>query len=232
MKKIWLIGVLLLTLVLSGCDDINLPSGQTLPTNLTFDNITTTEETSSEISLTIEETSSEVSLTTEETTTNPVTSSEEVTTIINEEIYLQMNAGIDTVEINSDWIDAGALFVLDDIEYQMITSDSVDTSTINVYPITYEYNHNDTLYTMIRIVVVLDQTPPVLELNLGIDTLVLGSEWIDAGVIINDNSQEDITPTIEGHVDVNVPGTYEIKYTATDSSGNASSITRYVTIIE
>ncbi|QWB99419.1 DUF5011 domain-containing protein [Mycoplasmatota bacterium] len=171
------------------------------------------------------------SQTTLEPTDNEITS-KDITTIINEDIYLKINAGVDTVDIHSDWMDAGAVFVLDDVEYDMTTSDRVDTSQLDVYPIQYEYTHNDIEYSMTRIVVVVDQSPPEIELNLGVDTVAVGSEWTDAGVKITDNSQEDITPIIEGKVDINTAGTYEIIYRAIDSSGNESSITRYVTVIE
>jgi hypothetical protein len=219
MKKSLVILILLLTLLLGGCENFTLPSDLTVPTNITTDEGQTSELETSEV-------------TTEEISTNTETSSEEVTTIISDEIYLKLNAGQDTVEINDEWTDAGAVFVINDEEYVMSTTDSVDTSSIDVYTITYEYEYNDIVYSMTRIVVVLDQVAPEIELNLGVDTIVVGNEWVDAGVTIIDNSKEDITPTIEGQVDINTPGTYEITYTATDSSGNDTSITRYVTVIE
>jgi xanthosine utilization system XapX-like protein len=79
---------------------------------------------------------------------------------------------------------------------------------------------------------VIDQTPPVLTLNLGIDTILVGEEWIDESATVIDNSNEAIEIVVTGSVNTSVAGTYEITYTATDSSGNTSSIKRFVTVYE
>ncbi len=168
--------------------------------------------------------------TSQETTTATSTT---LTTIINDEITLVINAGQDTVEINSEWIDAGAKFVLNDTEYNMTTLDTVDNSTLGLYEVTYSYDYDSETYSITRYVIVTDQTAPVIELNLGVDTIKVGETWTDGGVImITDNSLETLTITVSGVVDINTVGTYEITYTATDSSGNTSSIIRYVTVIE
>jgi hypothetical protein len=64
------------------------------------------------------------------------------------------------------------------------------------------------------------------------DNIVVGNVWIDAGVTITDNSKEVIEAVVSGTVDINVPGTYQIIYTATDSSENTASVIRYVTVVE
>ncbi len=69
-------------------------------------------------------------------------------------------------------------------------------------------------------------------MNLGVDTIKLGEDWQDASVTVTDNSLGEITLTVSGTVDTSTLGTYLITYTATDASGNTSSITRYVTVIE
>ena len=162
--------------------------------------------------------------------TSPIT--DDFTTIINDEIYLKLNSGQDTVEINTEWIDSGAKFVLNDEEFDMTTTDNVDVTTLGLYQVSYTYTYQETEYEIIRYVIVLDQTKPAIELNLGVDTIKVGNNWIDAGVTITDNSGETLTAVINGTVDISTPGTYEVTYKATDSSGNESSITRYVNVIE
>jgi len=142
-----------------------------------------------------------------------------ITTIIDNDIYLRLNPGQDTVEINTEWTDAGALFVLNNVLIEMTTEDEVDITSLGIYSI-------------MRYVVVTDQISPEIKLNLGIDTVIIGNEWTDAGVTISDNSDEAIGAVITGSVDINTPGRYQIIYTATDSSGNDNSVTRYVTVIE
>ena len=154
------------------------------------------------------------------------------TTIINDEITSVLHTGQDTVEINSEWTNAGAKLVLNDTEFNMVTTDIVDNAILGLYEITYSYDYNSETYSITRYVIVTDQTAPVIELNLGIDTVKVGETWTDGGVAITDNSLENITATINGTVVINTAGTYEITYTATDSSGNTSSIIRYITVIE
>ena len=61
---------------------------------------------------------------------------------------------------------------------------------------------------------------------------MLGEPWIDFGITAIDNSGQ--LPIIEviGNVNHNEVGIYIITYTATDASGNQSSIKRYVEVID
>ncbi len=160
------------------------------------------------------------------------TTTTQTTTIKDVIVSIEVLPGNDTVEINSEWIDAGAKIHIDDEVFDMTTEDVVDTSILGLYSITYSYEYNNETYQEIRYVMVVDQTKPVITLNPGRDTINVGDEWIDYGVTIKDNSNEDITVVVNGSVDTNTPGTYQITYTASDSSGNTSQIIRYVTVIE
>jgi hypothetical protein len=140
--------------------------------------------------------------------------------------------GQDTVEINSTWEDAGAKFYINGIEYDAITYDEVDTTKCGNYAIDYRYEYSGEVFIVTRIVTVVDQISPSITLNLGIDTIHIGNTWVDSGVTVTDNSNEEIVPTISGVVDDTTKGTYIITYTAIDSSGNETSIERYVDVIE
>lgn len=163
---------------------------------------------------------------TTETTTDLVTS------IISDEIYLYLVPGVDTIGIFEDWIDMGAYFVINDVEYEMTTLDLVNNHQISINQITYTYEYENQIYEIIRYVAVIDQTSPVIALNPGIDTITVGSTWLDAGVNVSDNYSEEVEINITGYVDINTPGVYEITYEAIDSSLNTSTITRYVNVIE
>ena len=183
--------------------------------------------------ITTEEVTTDV--TSDVTTVTPTTeapTTTEITTIINDEITIRLNAGFDTVEINGEWVDAGADLLINDVAHAMITIDTVDVTEFGVYHIHYAYTHSEIVYEIDRYVIVTDQTPPLLTLNLGIDTITVGEEWIDAGVIVSDNSGEVIDAVVSGDVDTNTAGTYVITYSATDSNGNSFLIYRYVTVIE
>jgi hypothetical protein len=181
-------------------------------------------------STTVEPTTNATTVSTTAVTTVEVTTA--VTTIFSDEISIRLNSGVDTVEINSEWIDNGADLIINGGAHPMVTLDTVDVSIPGIYKIHYTYTHGETVYEIDRYVMVIDQTPPVLTLNLGIDTILVGEEWIDVSATVVDNSNEAIEIVVTGTVNTSVAGTYEITYTATDSSGNTSSIKRFVTVYE
>ncbi len=80
---------------------------------------------------------------------------------------------------------------------------------------------------------VVDVLKPSLILNPGIDTVYVGDDWIDTGIIILDNSNEQINYYQNIYnISTSDPGRYIIIYSATDSAGNEATITRVVNVIE
>ena len=146
-------------------------------------------------------------------------------------LEFELNPGVDTIEINDTFIDTGASakYGLKNLEV-IIVSNNVDSTKIGVYEIIYQTTHRDLVQNLVRIVTVVDETPPVLSLNPGIDTITVDETWIDAGIEATDNSQEDLEITVQGEV-LPVVGIYEIVYRVLDSSGNISTIKRYVHVI-
>lgn len=65
-------------------------------------------------------------------------------------------------------------------------------------------------------------------------TLTVGDTYNELGAMVMDNVDGDITSKIKitGKVNTEVAGTYTIKYTATDSSKNKTSITRTIIVKE
>ena len=148
-------------------------------------------------------------------------------------LKLELNPGVDTIEIGSEFVDAGATA---SYGYRSLTpiiiENNVDSSTIGVYQITYKISYLDFEKSIVRMITIIDETPPVLTLNPGVDTIAVGQSWIDAGVQVVDNSNEIIEAEITNSVDTNTKGEYIVTYSATDSSGNNSVIIRYVNVIE
>lgn len=147
-------------------------------------------------------------------------------------IEMILGVGQDTVEINTEWLDAGATLKVENKSYNAEVDEEVDTTTIGLYKIEYHYKYKGKEYKMTRYVQVVDQTKPEIQLNPGIDTIKVGEEWTDARATVTDNSLEELQIIITGEVDTNKIGTYEIVYKATDSSGNTSLVTRYVHVVE
>jgi hypothetical protein len=148
-------------------------------------------------------------------------------------INIELEAGYDIVKVNSVWIDEGCtLNENDELYFEMIVkSNNVDTSTIGDYEVVYSLAYDSEDYACLRIVKVIDDESPTIIFNAGIDTIIIGEEWIDAGVTVIDNYDNDVTVDITGFVSNNLVGTYVITYTATDSSGNSKSIERIVNVI-
>ena len=150
----------------------------------------------------------------------------------NSERIFMVGEGQDTVEINTSWEDAGAWLEYGNMVVDVDTNGTVDTTVLGLYEIEYTLTHQEISYSEVRYVIVVDQTPPVITLNSGIDTIKLGESWIDSGATVTDNSGETLRITIEGTVNTGILGEYQITYSAEDSSGNIKVKTRYVNIIE
>lgn len=154
-------------------------------------------------------------------------------TIDQADVTIVLNEGIDTVEVNSEFVDAGALskaYGLS-VSNEVIYSD-VDITTIGTYSVVYQVEYKNVIKTIERVVNVIDETAPVGILLPGIDTVKKESNWIDASVSATDNSLEDVVITVLGTVNTNIAGEYILIYNLEDSSGNISQTERHVFVIE
>lgn len=80
----------------------------------------------------------------------------------------------------------------------------------------------------------VDVSDPIITLNgaLNID-LEYGTSWSEPGSSVTDNYDTGLTVLIDGAVNDNVLGTYELLYTAVDNSGNeASTKLRIVNVVD
>ena len=79
-----------------------------------------------------------------------------------------------------------------------------------------------------------DAQPPVITLSGGSDvTLTVGSQYVDPGFTATDLVDGNVATkvTTDGAVDVSTPGTYLVRYTVKDSSGNQTTVTRKVNVV-
>jgi endoglucanase Acf2 len=124
-------------------------------------------------------------------------------------------------------------------------SDNVDgTLTVTVtgsvgneagtYTLTYSATDSAGNSTSVsRTVIVEDTTPPVITL-IGDSTieLSLGDDFTDPGATATDTVDGSITVIVTGTVDTNVAGNYSLTYSAIDSAGNSTSISRAIRVLE
>lgn len=121
-----------------------------------------------------------------------------------------------------------------DGELEVTTTGTVNSAVLGQYEIVYSATDNaGNQATISRKVVVFDGVAPVITLNGDSEMSILDSEqYIEAGAKAVDNVDGDVEVNIKGLVDLTKPSQYIITYSATDSSGNESSINREVTVID
>ena len=92
-------------------------------------------------------------------------------------------------------------------------------------------NINDDDITTIATYTV-DTAIPIMSIN-GSETTytILNTPYVDPGVVVTDNIDEEVIPVITGTVDHTSIGVYTIVYTATDSSNNTAQKTRVVKVL-
>jgi hypothetical protein len=146
-------------------------------------------------------------------------------------IVIKLNSSVDTIEIGTSYVDPGATakYGLKNLEVQVI-SNTINTEILGTYEIIYQATHDNFIKSTKRIVTVIDETPPLITLNPGVDTIYSDETWVDSGIVVFDASNKDITITITSNI-LSTPGEYIVTYIATDESGNSSSKVRYVNVI-
>ena len=78
-----------------------------------------------------------------------------------------------------------------------------------------------------------DTTPPLITI-LGDNpaNISLGANYSDAGATATDDTDGSVTAIASGTVNIHIPGTYTITYTATDHAGNVATLTRTVNVAD
>jgi Cu/Ag efflux protein CusF len=134
-----------------------------------------------------------------------------------------------TVELGATYSDAGAT---SDGGETVVSSGTVDTSTVGSYTITYTATDAaGNVGTATRTVNVVDTTAPVITITGDNPaTVELGETYSDAGATATD--LDTVLVSVSGTVDVGVVGSYTITYTATDASGNTATAIRTVNVVD
>ncbi|MCM3871767.1 MAG: DUF5011 domain-containing protein [Pyrinomonadaceae bacterium] len=88
--------------------------------------------------------------------------------------------------------------------------------------------------TCTRTITVIDNTPPTIGL-VGPNPQVVEchTSYTELGATASDNCGGSFAATSSGGVNVNIPGTYTVTYTASDAAGNAAApVTRTVNVVD
>ncbi len=136
------------------------------------------------------------------------------------------------VEYEGTYTESGATFTdnYDTTGSVIVDSSTVDSSTLGSYTVAYNFTDSEgnVAVEVTRTVIVQDTIAPSVILNPSLDTIEVGVVYTDYGVTAEDAT--DTINTLQGIVDTDTPGVYVLTYTVTDTSGNATTIDRYVTV--
>jgi FlaG/FlaF family flagellin (archaellin) len=144
-----------------------------------------------------------------------------------------LTAGDDNIQVGETYSPESCLLDTGFQELEMnIINSTVDTNKVGEYKVEYSLTHNDETFTCTRYVYVNDNTPPEITLNIGLDTIYVNDDWVDASALLTDNYSKKIDLETTSTVDTTKSGSYTVTYTATDEFGNTSSMIRYVTVLE
>ncbi|WP_373031144.1 immunoglobulin-like domain-containing protein [Sulfurovum sp.] len=141
-----------------------------------------------------------------------------------------------TLEVKTDYVELGATATdtVDGTRDITINTTLVDMSTLGSYIVTYTATDvQGNVGDATRTVNVVDTTAPVITLTGSASiTLIEGEVFDDQGATCTDNYDAECSVTASGTVDTAI-GSYTITYSATDSSGNATTeVSRTINVVE
>lgn len=141
-----------------------------------------------------------------------------------------------TVGLNETFEDTGAKAYFDekDVSNNIKVDNNVDYTKLGEYEITYSITENNKTAKVTRKIKVIDKDAPVITLEgEKEDSFYVGTTYTESGYSAFDNTDGDLTSdvVVDNPIDINTPGTYEIKYTVSDSSGNITEEVRTITYV-
>lgn len=129
-----------------------------------------------------------------------------------------------TLDYGNKYIEEGYIAVLNgkDLKNDVKVINNINDNKLGEYDIEYTLKYKRYNKTLKRKVKIIDKEPPVLTLSDKEIYCTLQEKCDDIKYTAIDNYDGDITSKvkIESNVDINKKGTYDIKYTVEDSSGN------------
>jgi hypothetical protein len=140
------------------------------------------------------------------------------------------------VEVYSVYNDPGASVTDNYWTGLTAVSSMISTSVVGTYTQTYDAvdGSGNVAATVTRTVNIVDTQNPVLTL-LGYDTIIVDvktGSFTDPGYVVYDNYYQGLVATITGTFDVNTLGDYSITYTVADGSGNTTTKTRVIRVVD
>jgi hypothetical protein len=149
--------------------------------------------------------------------------------------------GDNTINVNyaDNYNEQGATWAdtIDGSGNAVIGGDMVNTNTLGTYIVRYNYTDSagNIAAEVTRTVNVVDITKPIITLNSEATMYIENGEtYNEQGAVWNDNVDGTGSAIVSGDtVNINMLGTYIVRYNYTDSSGNeADEVTRTVSVVD
>ena len=140
-----------------------------------------------------------------------------------------------TIEAGSEYTDAGAT-ATDTLDgaIVVVVDNKVNTQVPGSYLVSFRATDaaGNAAVEVTRTVIVEDTILPVITLTGSASvTMEAGSEYVDAGATASDTVDGAIPVVVDNKVNTQVPGSYLVSFTATDTAGNAAvEVTRIVIV--
>ncbi|MDC0264697.1 DUF5011 domain-containing protein, partial [Verrucomicrobia bacterium] len=151
---------------------------------------------------------------------------------------ISMNGeAIATHQLATSYADQGAILTDNyDANVSLAAIGHVDVNIAGFYTLNYtgEDSSKNQAIPVIRVIEVVDLIVPVITLNgAAFITQQIDSNYTDAGSIVTDNMDDNLSATVTGSVNMNAVGTYTLVFSVVDSAGNeATRVTRTVTVVD
>ena len=126
-----------------------------------------------------------------------------------------------------------ATFKGEDVTKKVKVTNNIFSEKIGKYQVTFTYKTGKKKYKVIKEIEIKDKEKPVITLSKGDEvTILLDNEYKEPGYKAMDNYDGELTKkvSVSGKVDTSKEGTYELKYTVTDSSKNKATAIRKVIV--
>jgi len=154
-------------------------------------------------------------------------------------LKLEINGDKEIIlKYNAEYSDLGATakYEDEDLTSTIEIDNNIDIKKIGTYKYTYKVKYKSIEKEIDRIVKVVDDKEPVINLKGREDISIgIGGKYTEYGAEATDEYDGDLTDKIiidSSSIDVNTPGTYEIRYSVEDSSGNKTDAIRKVNVTE
>lgn len=129
--------------------------------------------------------------------------------------------------------DYKATYKGEDVTDKVKVTHNVYNNEIGTYQLTFTYTIENKEYKITKKIKIKDDTVPIITLKSGKTIMiVINSEYVEPGYNAVDSYDGNITSKVKvsGEVDTKKEGTYVVKYTVQDSSGNKAMEKRKVTV--